>query len=164
MKRIIFVLFLVAIFVFQPFNALTQKMPVPKTILTTSEGREIPLEDDDLSGIKKRPLAKTKERLDKKYYEGFFLLYRIKVPEGTHVKGEYTLVRGPLRITIFEISKQFNAVRKVRVVATGFYQKGDKIEFDSVIKKLEENVFFIILVMLVGFILGYVVNEKRKKR
>lgn len=141
MKRIIFILFLIVIFIFQPFNGLTQKVTTPKIVVTTSKGRKIPLELDDLSGIKKRPLAKTKERLDKKYYEGFFLLYRIKVSDGTHVKGEYTLVRGPLRITIFEITKQFNAVRKVRVVTTGFYQIGDKVEFEIIIKKLEENVF-----------------------
>ncbi|MGD2245170.1 MAG: hypothetical protein PVI11_01355 [Candidatus Aminicenantes bacterium] len=126
---------------FSPIDSKSQF--IPKIELNAADGTVIPLEKDDLSGLRKRPLAETKARLDKKYYEGFFLLYRIKVKEGTRVKGKYTLVRGPLRLTIFEISKEFNSVRKIRVAATGFYQVGETVEFETDIRRLEENVFFI---------------------
>jgi len=115
----------------------------PNIEIKNAEGKIIPLEEEELRGIKNRPLAKTKERLDKKYYEGFFLLYKIRVKEGSKLIGTYTLVRGPLRITIFQILKETQLERKIWILTTGFYQVGETLEFTTEIKKLEENSFFI---------------------
>jgi len=115
----------------------------PDFVLISPPGKVIPLEVEDLTGIKDQPLAKTKMRLDNKYGKDFFLLYKAKIAAGTQVIGQYKLTKDPLRITVFEISKQLKTDRKIRIVATGFYQMGETAEFQTEIGNLEENIFFI---------------------
>ena len=115
----------------------------PDFVLISPPGKVIPLEVEDLTGIKDQPLAKTKMRLDNKYGKDFFLLYKAKIAAGTQVIGQYKLTKDPLRITVFEISKQLKTDRKIRIVATGFYQMSETAEFQTEIGNLEENIFFI---------------------
>jgi len=51
--------------------------------------------------------------------------------------------KGPCRITIYQISKAKDQPRKLRVVASGFYQTGALAEFTTTAEALEENVYFI---------------------
>ncbi|MDH4219650.1 MAG: hypothetical protein OEY18_04815 [Candidatus Aminicenantes bacterium] len=115
----------------------------PDFVLISPPGKVIPLDVEDLTGIKDQPLAKTKMRLDNEYGKDFFLLYKAKIAAGTQVLGQYKLTKVPLRIIVFEISKQHNTDRRIRVVATGFYQVGETAEFQTEIGNLEENIFFI---------------------
>jgi predicted regulator of amino acid metabolism with ACT domain len=115
----------------------------PDFVLISPQGKGIPLEVEDLTGIKDQPLAKTKMRFDNKYGKDFFLLFRAKIAAGTQVTGQYKITKDPLRITVFEISKQLNSDRRIRIVATGFYQAGETAEFQTEIGNLEENIFFI---------------------
>lgn len=115
----------------------------PDFVLISPTGKVIPLDVEDLTCLKDHPLAKTKMRLDNKYRKDFFLLYKSKIAAGTQVIGQYKLTKDPLRITVFEISKQLNTDRRIRVVATGFYQMGETAEFQTEIGNLEESIFFI---------------------
>lgn len=125
------------------FCSIGTSQTIHDFVLISPPDKVIPLVIDDLTGIKDQPLAKTKMRLDNKYGKDFFLLYKAKIAAGTQVIGQYKLTKDPLRITVFEISKQFNTDRRIRVVATGFYQMGETAEFQTEIGNLEENIFFI---------------------
>ncbi len=138
MKRITYTFLIIFL-----FSMISFAQFFPKIELISSEGKNIPLDVENLSGIKNRPLLKTKEHFDQKYYDGFFLLYKVKAEVGSDVLGKYTLERGPLRITVYEISKEFDSLRMIRVLATGFYTKGSGFEFRTKIRELEEHIFFI---------------------
>lgn len=116
---------------------------IPDFVLVSPPDKVIPLDLEDLAGIKDQPLAKTKMRLNNKYGKDFFLLYKAKITPGTQVLGQYKITKDPLRITVFEISKRFNEDRKIRIVATGFYEMGETAEFQTEIGNLEEDIFFI---------------------
>jgi hypothetical protein len=115
----------------------------PDFVRLSSQGKTIPLEVEDLAGMKDQPLVKTKIRLDNKYGQDFFLLYKAKIAASTQMTGQYKLSTVPLRISVFEISRQPNADRMIRIVATGYYQAGETAEFQTEIGNMEENIFFI---------------------
>jgi hypothetical protein len=115
----------------------------PDFVLLSPQGKTIPLEVEDLTGMKDQPLVKTKIRLDNKYGKDFFLLYKATIAASTQITGQYKLSTVPLRISVFEISRQPNADRMIRIVATGYYQAGETAEFQTEIGNMEQDIFFI---------------------
>jgi hypothetical protein len=103
----------------------------------------IPLLDEDLEGITSRPLIKLKEKMDKKHYKGFLELFKIKVIKGSVLKAEYKLEKGPYRLTVYEISKEKKSLRKLQVVASGYYEKGEIAKFQTKARDIEEQLFFV---------------------
>jgi hypothetical protein len=115
----------------------------PMIEVTRRNGEAVPLEPEDLSGLQAIPLLNVKHRLEKQFYEGFVSLYKMRVPQGEVVTGTHTLQDGPMRLTVYQISKERKGVRKVRVLASGFHPKGEVATFTSPIDDLEENVFLV---------------------
>lgn len=115
----------------------------PEITITAADGRVIPLEPEDTSGITARPLVKTRDRLNERFKRQFIFLYKINVPEGLSVIGRYKVQNGPLRLTVYEITKNPNSERHLRVLVSTFRKKAEVAEFKTTVKKFQEHVFFV---------------------
>lgn len=115
----------------------------PDIVIMRAGSKKIPLEPEDTSAISARPLAKTRDRLNAKFKREIIFLYKIKAPEGSSLVGRYKLEDGPLRITVYEITKKPDSARQLRVVRTRFCQKGEMVEFRTVTKKFDEQVYLV---------------------
>lgn len=115
----------------------------PEIVITTADGKVIRLEAEDTSGIAARPLVKTRDRLNERFRKEFISLYKIKVPDGLSVIGRYKVQNEPLRLTVYEITKNPDSERQLRVLVSRFRQKGEVAEFKTTVKKFQEHVFFV---------------------
>lgn len=115
----------------------------PEIMITAADGKIIPLEPEDISGIASRPLVKTRDRLNEKFRRQFTSLYKINVPDGLSVIGRYRVQNGPLRLTVYEITKKPNSERQLRVLVSRFRQTGEVAQFETTIKKFQEHVYFV---------------------
>jgi hypothetical protein len=116
---------------------------MPAITVQKSDGASVPLEVEDTSSLANRPLVKTQERLREKFKRDFFFLRKINVPEGTSLIGRYPVTDGPMRLTIYEITKKKGAERQLKVVASGFYKSGEVAEFKTEARKFEEHVYLV---------------------
>jgi hypothetical protein len=115
----------------------------PRIELARQGGEAVAVEPEDLTSIQALPLVNVKRRLEKQFHEGFVSLCKIHVAQGEVVTGTHTLVDGPMRLTVYQISKVRKGHRQLRVLASGFHPKGDIATFTSPIDDLEENVFLV---------------------
>jgi len=97
--------------------------------ITDGSGAKVILQDEELTGLTAQPLIKTRSALDKEFGAGFMSLFKITGKAGDKITGKYTVRKGPCRISIYQISKAKDQPRKLRVVASGFYQTGELAEF-----------------------------------
>lgn len=116
---------------------------MPAITVRTGDGASVPLELEETSGLANRPLVTTQERLREKFKRDFFFLRKINVPEGTSLIGRYPVTDGPMRLTIYEITKKKGAERQLKVVASGFYKSGEVAEFKTEAHKFEERVYLV---------------------
>jgi hypothetical protein len=117
----------------------------PAITLANGSGTAVPLVVEDTSGITDRPLVKTAERMKTKIGHDFLFLDKIDVKDGTALVGRYTVTvdDGPLRLTVYEITKQKNGDRMLRVLASGYYKSGDVAEFKATAIAAEEDVYLV---------------------
>jgi hypothetical protein len=111
--------------------------------ITSQDGAAVPLQAEDLAGIKARPLAKIKERFDGKQKKDFVQLYVVTVKAGDVLRGAYTLKDGPYRLTAYHITKEAKGPRTLRVVSTRFHEEGATATFEAKVEKREEDLFLI---------------------
>ena len=115
----------------------------PDLRITTRDGTRIALEAEDLRGPSARPLAATRDRLHERFKKEFIWFFKSRIPDGTPVVGRWTADRGPLRVTMYEITKNEGAPRWLRVVGTQVYRKSEVAEFRSDFKKSHEHVYLV---------------------
>ncbi len=123
--------------------APAEDLSVGTVKLMTADGVPARLLPEDVSSIRQRPLAQTREDMEKRFGKGFLSLMRVKVKVGAELIGEHDIVALPCRLTVYEISKRSEGNRELRVVATGYHTKPEKAVFRKRIERLEENVFLV---------------------
>jgi hypothetical protein len=111
--------------------------------LMTADGVAARLLPEDVSSLQSRPLAKTREDMERRFGKGFLTLMRVKAKVGAELIGEHDIVAVPCRLTVYEISKRTDGHRELRVVAAGYHSKPEKAVFRKRIERLEENVFLV---------------------
>lgn len=57
--------------------------------------------------------------------------------------GRWAADRGPLRLTMYEITKNHDTPRWLRVIGTRVYRKGETAEFRSDLRKFTEHVYLV---------------------
>ena len=116
----------------------------PALTIATKDGKDVPVVEEDMSGIQDRPLVKTRERLNAQYKRDFLFLDKVETKPGETLIGKYTVKGDPLRLTVYEISKEKSADhRTLKVLATKWLKDGETAEFTTEIRKLEEDVFLV---------------------
>ena len=92
-----------------------------------------------------RPLVKLKQGLDEEFGAGFLSLDKVDVKDGDELIGRCTIPVAPVRLTVYEISKENkNSERKLRVVATAFYATTrETAEFRTKVHDLQEELFLV---------------------
>jgi len=115
----------------------------PDLRIVTRAGARIALEPEELQGPSARPLLATRDRLNERFKREFLWFFKVRIPDGTAVVGRWTADGGPLRVTMYEITKNEGAPRWLRVVGTRVYQKGEIAEFQTVLKKSSEHVYIV---------------------
>jgi len=115
----------------------------PDLRIATREGTPIALEAEDLRGLSARPLAATRDRLHERLRKEFIWFYTAKIADGTAVVGRWVADRGPLRLTMYEITKNHDTPRWLRVIGTRVYRQGETAEFRSDLKKFTEHVYLV---------------------
>jgi hypothetical protein len=98
---------------------------------------------EDLRGPSVRPLAATRDRLHERFKRAFIWLYKAPIADGTAVVGRWAADRGPLRLTMYEITKNNDTPRWLRVIGTRVYRQGETAEFRSDLKKFAEHVYLV---------------------
>jgi len=137
---------LIYFFIFSPvlfFNYPNKTHDFHEIELRTIDEEIIPLMEEKFKGFKSLLIDNVKEEFDKKYFKGFFSLYTINAKENTEIVGTHVIKEGPYRLSVYEISKGDDSIRKLRVVASGYYQKGERAEFTTIIKKFSEHAFLV---------------------
>lgn len=115
----------------------------PDLRIATQEGTPIALETEDLRGPTVRPLVATRDRLHEQFKRAFIWLYRARIADGTAVVGRWSTDRGPLRLTMYEITKNHDTPRWLRVIGTRVYRQGETAEFRSNLRKFAEHVYLV---------------------
>jgi hypothetical protein len=134
---------------FSLISALALAPPVatgaepPEILLLTADGKSIRLEEENMTSLSSRPLIKTRARLNEKYKKEFLFLYRVKIPDGASIIGRTKVGKGPVRLTVYEITKKQDSVRRLRVVRSKVRQTGEIAEFRTVVQKFDEHLYLI---------------------
>ncbi len=115
----------------------------PDLRITTQDGTPIGLQIEDLQGPSARPLVATRDRLHERFRREFIWFFRTRIPDGTPVVGRWTLDRGPLRLTMYEITKNDDTPRWLRVTGTRVYRQGETAEFRTDLRKFKEHVYLV---------------------
>ena len=115
----------------------------PDLRIVTREGAPISLETEDLRGPSARPLVATRDRLHERFRKAFIWFYKAQIADGTAVVERWAAARGPLRLTIYEITKNHDTPRWLRVIGTQVYRQGETAEFRSDLKKFAEHVYLV---------------------
>jgi hypothetical protein len=115
----------------------------PDFRVVTAAGAQLALEPEELQGPSMRPLRATRDRLHQQFRKEFVWFYRARIADGTAVVGRWTVDHGPLRVTMYEITKNEAAPRWLRVVGTRVYRAGQLAEFQTVFKKSLEHVYLV---------------------
>ena len=121
----------------------TAAASAPPITITGEGGKAVPIEAEDTGGIKDRPLVKSKKRLDAKYGHEFLFLDKVETTVGATLTAKCAIAAGPLRLTIYEIAKDGDADRTLRVVGTKWYADGATAEFTTTVAKHAEDVFLV---------------------
>ncbi len=136
------ILLAAALAAFLPSAALAA---VPDLKIVTKDGKAVPIVEEDTGSIQDRPLVKTRERLNAQFKKDFLFLEKIDTAPGQTLIGRYAVAGGPLRLTIYEITKEKGGDhRMLRVIATKWCKDGDVAEFTTDVKKRDEDVFFVV--------------------
>ncbi len=115
----------------------------PDLRITTRDGGLIALEPEDLRGPSARPLVATRDRLHERFRREFIWFFRARIPDGAPVVGRWTPDRGPLRLTMYEITKNDDTPRWLRVIGTRVYRQGESVEFRTDLRKFKEHVYLV---------------------
>jgi hypothetical protein len=115
----------------------------PDLRITTGTGAQLTLEPEELQGPAMRPLRSTRDRLHQQFRKEFLWFFKARIVDGTTVVGRLTVDRGPLRVTMYEITKNEGAPRWLRVVGTRVYRAGQLAEFQTILTKSLEHVYLI---------------------
>lgn len=115
----------------------------PDLRIVSPDGVRIALEAEDLRGLSARPLVATRDRLHERFRKEFIWFYRARIADGTPVVGRWTADRGPLRLTMYEITKNDDTPRWLRVVGTRVYRTGETAEFRTDLRKFKEHVYLV---------------------
>lgn len=120
-----------------------ERSPLENITITTVDGETVAIQADDPPGIKTRPLRKLKERWDRQVGREFLFFKRIEVKAGLEIEGKYEVQEGPLRLTVYQISKKQGEPRFLRVLSSRFHEARNVAEVVTRVEELEENAFFI---------------------
>lgn len=134
------VLPIISVFLFCTFAAAGS---IDGLTIRTADGKNISLQKEDISGLKSKPLRMTKEKWDNKFKKDFLSFLKIDVDKEQEVVGTCKVNEGPLRLTIYQITKEKNSSRFIRILSTKFHDSNNIAEYRVKIQNLEENVFFI---------------------
>lgn len=137
-----FQIILSVIFVFL-FCAFAAAGSIDGITIQTADGKIIPLQKEDLSGLKNKPLRNTKEKWDHKFNKDFLSFLKIDMEADQEVAGTCKVNEGPLRLTVYQITKGKNTPRFIRILSTKFYEGNNVAEYRTKIQDMEENVFLI---------------------
>jgi len=120
-------------------------MPPGTIEVSIRDGALVPLQPEKVHGLKARPLAKLKQRLDQRFGPDFLTLLRLPVEDGTELVGRCAVTTAPIRLTVYEISrKKHDHDRTLRVAATAFYPRpGATAEFRTKVQGHQEELFLI---------------------
>lgn len=131
--------------IFSLYMGVSNANPLDNINLNTPDGTSVTLLNDDPKGIITRPLRKTKERWDKKYYKDFLQFRKISPSFiGKDIRGQLKIENGPARITVYQISRLDDKNdMSLRVIITGFYQASEIALIDTSIYDMKNNVFII---------------------
>ena len=96
-----------------------------------------------LRGPSALPLLATRDRLHEQFRKVFIWFYKARIADGTAVVGRWVVDRGPLRLTMYEITKNASTPRWLRVIGTRVYLEGETAEFKSDLRKFAEHVYLV---------------------
>ena len=100
----------------------------PDLRVATRDGVPIVLETEELRGPSALPLLATRDRLHEQFRKVFIWFYKARIADGTAVVGRWVVDRGPLRLTMYEITKHASTPRWLRVIGTRVYLEGETAE------------------------------------
>ena len=115
----------------------------PDLRVATRDGAPIKLETEELRGPSALPLLATRDRLHEQFRKAFIWFYKARIADGTAVVGRWVVDRGPLRLTMYEITKNATTPRWLRVIGTRVYREGETAEFRSDLRKFAEHVYLV---------------------
>ena len=117
--------------------------PLKNITIKTADGKTVAMQTTDLSAIKTRPLRKLKEKWDGNFKREFLYFKKIEVKAGQEIEGKCEVKEGPIRLSIYQISKKKGEPRLLRILSTRFHEEENVAEIKTKVEDLEENVFLI---------------------